>query len=511
MMSFNDIPCSSVLLSLTTRKKSTFYNARSHLIAAFFPDSIDAPAQDEVKSLGHVRLAIIDLPTGQQPLSDDEELINCHCRYWGSLRPRAHPRRIARAGRTTVGALEDFFPGLPDLIFSRYKRDGFNFLPHLRGEFAFVLYDVKRRHLFAGRDLESSRSTTLSTTDASWFGSEMKAFASLGWDIESIVHNGEFGDERTVFKFRGVQKMPACRLLRRRRHGASDDIQTQAYWDQDPTTDESPLAKRTAVHIGADLRKVDATEAPTTFSRAVRDAGYKCSRQVVLSGEGADEPFGSYSCFAFDYLQSADPAQPSASRSRLRPNGASWRKMRPEYPSRRTAYWDQDPTTDESPLAKRTAVHIAADLRKIDATEARLVGFLEESIWHSEQPATTFSRAVRDAGYKVVDSHYLRARSYSVLMRQVVLSGEGADELFGGYSCFAFDYLQSAEPTRHSPRHPAQCHISNAPRPPLVNGLHPTVLSLSISGSGSVFRPQVVECAKRSSVREHSMTVSGTR
>lgn len=41
------------------------------------------------------------------------------------------------------------------------------------------------------------------------FASEMKAFMGLGWqaewDIDSIVHSGDFGGERTVFK--GAQKV----------------------------------------------------------------------------------------------------------------------------------------------------------------------------------------------------------------------------------------------------------------------------------------------------------------
>ncbi|KAJ7212590.1 asparagine synthase [Mycena pura] len=101
-----------------------------------------------------------------------------------------------------------------------------------------------------------------------------------------------------------------------------------------------------------------------------------------------------------------------------------------------TLAYIEDPTTDESPLAACTAAHLSADLRKVDATEALLVRALEEAVWHSEQPHATFhgagklllSRAVRDAGFKVV------------------LSGEGSDEIFAGYPWFPLDYLQSADP-----------------------------------------------------------------
>jgi asparagine synthetase B (glutamine-hydrolysing) len=72
----------------------------------------------------------------------------------------------------------------------------------------------------------------------------------------------------------------------------------------------------------------------------------------------------------------------------------------------------EDETADESPLAARTATHIGANIIRVEATEAKLVNVLEESIWHSELVNSTFhgtgklllSEAVRDAGYKVIYS-----------------------------------------------------------------------------------------------------------
>jgi asparagine synthase (glutamine-hydrolysing) len=65
--------------------------------------------------------------------------------------------------------------------------------------------------------------------------------------------------------------------------------------------------------------------------------------------------------------------------------------------------------TDESPLAMRTAAHLGADMHMVNATEAALVGTFEDSVWHSEMPASSFhgagkillSRSVRSQGYKV--------------------------------------------------------------------------------------------------------------
>jgi asparagine synthetase B (glutamine-hydrolysing) len=80
----------------------------------------------------------------------------------------------------------------------------------LRGEFAFVLYDVKRRLLFVARDRFGIKPLYYTVDNGRiLFASEMKAFMGLGWkaewDIDSIVHMGEIGDDRTSFK--GVRKV----------------------------------------------------------------------------------------------------------------------------------------------------------------------------------------------------------------------------------------------------------------------------------------------------------------
>jgi asparagine synthase (glutamine-hydrolysing) len=87
-------------------------------------------------------------------------------------------------------------------------------MAEIRGEFAFVLYDVKRRLLFAARDRFGIKPLYYTVSNGCiLFANEMKAFMGLGWqaewDIDSIVHNGDFGDERTVFK--GARKVRTYR------------------------------------------------------------------------------------------------------------------------------------------------------------------------------------------------------------------------------------------------------------------------------------------------------------
>jgi asparagine synthetase B (glutamine-hydrolysing) len=103
-------------------------------------------------------------------------------------------------------------------IIRRYKHHGFNLLSSLRGEFAFVLYDSNRQILFAARDRFGIKPLYYTVADGRLLiASEMKAFLPFGWkaqwDIDSVVQNGDFSDDRTIFK--GVNKVSPLVLWRR--------------------------------------------------------------------------------------------------------------------------------------------------------------------------------------------------------------------------------------------------------------------------------------------------------
>ncbi|KAJ6470684.1 hypothetical protein C8R47DRAFT_988631, partial [Mycena vitilis] len=216
------------------------------------------------------------------------------------------------------------------------------------------------------------------------------------WDIESVVH---LGDERTLFK--GVQKLPAgyfaiCR--------ASGYIKTQAYWDLSYPRATTPVSGTIDSIIPA-VRNLIVEAVKLRLRSDVPLA-------VYLSG-GIDS--SAVAGIATQLLRDKDPEAQLATF---------------------TLVYTEDETTDEAPIATRTADQLGAKIHKVEASEAELVGALEESIWHSEQMNTSFhgagrillSRAVLRAGYKVV------------------LSGEGADEIFGGYGWFRPDYLREPDP-----------------------------------------------------------------
>ncbi|KAJ6570332.1 putative asparagine synthase [Mycena sp. CBHHK59/15] len=310
---------------------TTLLNASLGNIGHRRPDSTGTYVSPDGRvGLGHARLAIIDLATGQQPLSDEEDLI--HCVVTGEI----YDHEKIRTNLETQGSI---FKTKPDseLVVHLYKHDGFNLLSSLHGEFAF------------GRLL---------------IASEMKAFLPFGWkaewDIDSVVQNGDFSDDRTVFK--GVNKLMAGHSLLFRSTGY---LKTQAYWDLNYAAPDAPNSSTIAEMIST-----------------VRSHLFEAIRLRLRSDVPID---------ARDH--------------------------------------------DEGPIASRTAAFIGAEEHMVEVTEVDLVNALEETMWHVEQPIFSFhgpgkfllSKFVHNKGYKVV------------------LSGEGADEFFGGYAWLPVDYLRQPD------------------------------------------------------------------
>ncbi|KAJ7162363.1 putative asparagine synthase [Mycena filopes] len=420
------------------------------LISAFYPDGVNAPSAEDLQrcletslqtikyrgpdsqgtyispdnrvGLGHARLSMIDLSTGQQPLSDEDDSI--HCVVTGEIYDHDRIRAEMQAQGYSFKSKSD-----SELVVQLYKRDGFNLMPHLRGEFAFVLHDVKRRLQFVARERFGIKPLYYTVFNRCiLFASEMKAFMELGWQAEwdsSVVHNADFGDDRTVFK--GVRKLPAGHLAICR---ASGSIEMQAYWD-----------------LSYPSATADPTESVDSMILTIRELLVDAVRLRLRS----DVPLAAYLSGGIDssavagiathLLREKDP-HAKLTAFTLAYVGAHRRLILLLF----TELLPQDETTDESPLAARTAEHLGANLIQVDATEAALIGVFEESVWHTETINTTFygpgklllSKAVKDAGYKVTLELSLAFR--------VALSGEGSNELFGGYAWFYLDYLRNADP-----------------------------------------------------------------
>ncbi|KAL8877829.1 MAG: hypothetical protein Q9192_008589 [Flavoplaca navasiana] len=180
-------------------------------------------------ALGHCRLSINDLsPSGSQPLTSDDGQI--HAVVNGEIYDYDRLRDICA---TEHGYK---FNGESDsqLVVALYKIHGAPaFFEHLRGEFAFVLYDGREgsERVIAGRDRFGIKPLVWTVVDGRLLmAAEAKAFLPMGWkpewDVGAIVDGGWMMDERTLFK--GVKKvLPGNWMEVTEERG----VETRKYWD----------------------------------------------------------------------------------------------------------------------------------------------------------------------------------------------------------------------------------------------------------------------------------------
>src|SRR6478735_7631743 len=96
-------------------------------------------------ALGHARLSIIDLTTGDQPIASEDEQtrIIVNGEFYGF---EAIQRELEASGHRLRTRSDS------EIALHLYEDLGVHCLRRLRGEFAFVLWDETNRRLFAARD-----------------------------------------------------------------------------------------------------------------------------------------------------------------------------------------------------------------------------------------------------------------------------------------------------------------------------------------------------------------------
>jgi asparagine synthase (glutamine-hydrolysing) len=341
--------------------------------------------------LGHARLSIIDLATGDQPIASEDEQL--HVVVNGELydfeRIRADLQRRGHRFRTGSDS---------EIVLHLYEEYGAHCVHHLRGEFAFLLWDGRQQRLMAARDRFGVKPLYHTRIDGTLaFASEAKALFAAGaiprWDEETfgqLADMGGFPPDRSLFA--GVEQVPPGHYLLLSRR----DRRLVRYWD----FDYPEGAPATGTNPAADAQMVERFGA--TLEEAVR---------LRLR---ADVPVGCYLSGGLDSCAVLGLAARHASRP-IRAFNLSFDK--PEY--------------DEEAIAREMAAKTNAEYVTIRISQQDLAESLPDAVWHSEQPFFNshgvakfrLSRAVREMGHRVV------------------LTGEGADEVLAGYPHFRRDML----------------------------------------------------------------------
>ena len=345
-------------------------------------------SRDGLVGLGHARLSIIDLATGDQPIAseDNRTHIVANGEFYGyeaiqsDLESRGHRLRTRSDS---------------EIALHLYEEIGVQCVHQLRGEFAFVIWDEKQQTLFAARDRFGIKPLFFAWhREMLYIASEVKALLAAGvparWDYESVYQSFTFGGHQMRTLYEGIHQVPpGHHLLVTRNH-----FQISRYWDFN--------------------YPVIAESAPT-----LSDAEYAAQfrhelEEAVRIRLRADVPVGVYLSGGLDSCAVLGLAA----------------RHHPE-PIRAFTLTFDDAAYDEGPIAREMASLAGAQFYAIPINQHNLAENFAAAILQSETFCVNahgvakflLSKAVRDAGYKVV------------------ITGEGSDEILGGYAHFRRDML----------------------------------------------------------------------
>ena len=198
-------------------------------------------------ALGHRRLSIIDIASGQQPLFNDDRsaaiVFNGEIYNFAQLRPELEVLGYAFHTHSDT-----------EVILHAWEAWGPDCVKRLRGMFAFAIWDQKRRHLFLARDRLGIKPLyyALLPNGHFVFGSELKALLPHPRlprqrdprAIEEYFAYGYIPEPRTIFE--GVLKLPPGHTLLIEKGGTSLPRPNQ-YWDI-PFADNGPGSQSDAEH-----------------------------------------------------------------------------------------------------------------------------------------------------------------------------------------------------------------------------------------------------------------------
>jgi asparagine synthase (glutamine-hydrolysing) len=341
--------------------------------------------QDERVSLGMRRLSIIDLAGGHQPVTNEDgtvfivfngEIYN-YKELARLLLEKGHQLRTSSDTETIVHLYEEYGSACVHL---------------LRGMFAFALWDTRSQTLLLARDRLGVKPLYYTEANGSLvFGSEIKSL--LEHPSVSRTVDREALDAYLTFQyvpgprtlFAGIRKLPAGHILTAGPRGTS----LERYWD---LTFCEPISHGLA----------DEEEAQAELQRLLADA--------VRTELVADVPLGALLSGGID----------SATVVGLMSREATG-------PIRTfTVGFGEHPAYSELEAAREIAHHFGAEFHSI-GSPAAAVRLLPSLVWHMDEPV-----ADPAALPTFLVCRYARERV------KVVLTGEGGDELFGGYPRYAW-------------------------------------------------------------------------
>lgn len=343
-------------------------------------------------AIAHARLSIIDLPGGAQPLflNGKKLVLSANGEFYNFKKIRAG--LMAEGARFATKSDSE-------IALHLYQKSGLDFVHNLRGEFAFSLYDQNEDRLLLVRDRFGIKPLFYHIAEgAVYYGSEVKALLAHPdirgrLDRKAALHQLMHTMVPGTSAFEGIRAVKPGHFLSIRRRGDRFDISEERYWDLDfPRQADRDFSRAAIDHV-----------------EAIRE---KLVEAVTLRLE-ADVPVGCYLSGGIDscsILGLASGAQQS--------------------PVKAFTIAFDNAAYDESHIAREMAKSVQAEQDMIHLKAADLYGdnYLR-TMWHAER---TFYNTLGVAKWCM--SRHVYASGY-----KTVVTGEGADELFGGYPSFKRD------------------------------------------------------------------------
>jgi asparagine synthase (glutamine-hydrolysing) len=328
----------------------------------------------------HVRLSIVDVAGGAQPLTNEDGQIVVT--YNGEIYNHPELRRELEARGHVFRTRCD-----TEILVHGYEEWGVDVLQRLNGQFAFAIYDRNRETVFVARDRFGVRPLFYAQRNGDfYFGSEIKAVLASG-EIEATLDPRGL-DEVLTFWAARPPRTPFGGI-------ASLDAGTYGLWKDGALW----------LHRYYELDFPEAAEEP---AKAIEELDELMLRSVGMRLR-ADVPVGAYVSGGLDSSITASLAA-SASPHTLRTFSITF----------------DDPRFDESQYQREVAGELGAIHSVAAIGENSIAASFPDVLWHAETPL------LRTAPVPM----YHLAKLVKQSGIKVVLTGEGADELFLGYDLF---------------------------------------------------------------------------
>jgi len=330
--------------------------------------------------LAHVRLSIIDLPGGGQPLTNEDGrlLIVYNGEVFNYLELRRELEECGHQFRTRSDT---------EVLVHGYEQWGESMLGRLNGQFAFALYDRVEHSLFLARDRFGVRPLFVAEQQGDlYFASEAKALFATGevaaapdlHGLDEVFTLWAARAPRTVF--RGVRSL---------------EPGTWAIWR------DGALRSGSYYRLHYQNARAEPSNAISTLDHLMRDS--------VRLRLRADVPVGGYLSGGVDSSITCALAA-HGSPHRLRTFSVSF----------------EDPAFDESVHQRLVAEEIRSQHHVQSIRGADVARVFPNVVWHAETPLLRTAPAPL----------FLLAQLARENDITVVLTGEGADEMFLGYDLF---------------------------------------------------------------------------